>query len=180
MLVWDYLVNEWSEWTQASGRDLATWRGSAMLLDSAPKKEQSTFSTVDYPMVVVTGWLKPAQLQGMARLRRMMVLGEYKADHAQALEVGFDYATTYTDAVSMGFQSLTVGNPTQFRHGPSQQRIEAVRAKITIITAGRSGGGEIPASPTYPAADAVTLTGLAFEVGLRRGLYQRLPAAQKR
>ena len=65
------------------------------------------------------------------------------------------------------------------RHGPSRQRIEAVRAKITIITAGRSGGGEIPASPTYPAADAVALTGLAFEVGLRRGLYARIPAAQK-
>jgi len=169
MIVWDYLVNEWSEWTQASGRDLATWRGSAMLLDSAVKKEQSTFSTVDYDFDVASGWFKPSQLQGMARVRRVAVLGEYKAAHKQRIRIGFDYAGTYTDDAKMTFTGLTAGNPTQLRQGPSRQRCEAIRVRVTITST----------TDTTPAYDAVTLTGLAFEVGVRRGLYARLPAAQK-
>jgi hypothetical protein len=149
------------------------WRGSPMLLDTLPKKQQSTFTAVDYYMEIVTGWIKPAGLQGFVRVRRVMALGEYKADHALDVYIGYDYASTYTDNAVMGFTSLTVGNPTQFRQGPSRQRIQAIRLRIVVL-GGVGGGYTLP-----PAADCTTLVGLALEVGMRRGLYPRLAAARK-
>lgn len=177
MLMFDYNVGEWSEWDQASGKDLAMWRASPMLLDSAVKKEQSTFSAVDYYMEIVTGWIKPAGLQGFARLRRILVLGQYKADHAQSVAVGFDYAPSYTDSNATEFfvaanAALVSGAPTQLRHGPSRQRIESFRVRITIVPA--ASGSIIPL--TY---DAVTLVGLALEVGIRKGPYPRIAAIYK-
>ncbi len=169
MLVLDYLVDQWSEWSQASGKDLAVWRTSPMLLDTAVKKEQSTYTAVDYSMDIETGWIKLAGLQGMVRVRRVGVLGKYKAAHKQRIRLSFDYATTATDDASMTFTGLTVGGPTQLRQGPSRQRVEAIKVRITITAT----------DGTVPAFDAVTLTGLALEYAVKRGLYQRLPAAQK-
>lgn len=170
MLVFDYLAGAWAEWSQSGGRDLEIWRGTPMLLDTAVKSEQSTFAAVDYDMDVETGWIKPAQMQGLARVRRIAVLGEYKAAHRQRIRLGYDYQTSaYTDDASMTFSGLTAGNPTQLRQGPSRQRVESIRIRITVLNT----------SGTTATYDAVTLTGLALEVGLRRGLYPRLPAAQK-
>ncbi|MFK5165258.1 hypothetical protein, partial [Propionibacterium freudenreichii] len=81
-------------------------------------------------------WFKPAQMQGMARVRRAGVLGEFKAAHVQTISVGFDYLTTYTDTASHLFTGLTVGNPTQLRIGPSRQRVEAIRIKVSVTVSG--------------------------------------------
>lgn len=177
MLMFDYLAGQWSEWDQASGKDLAIWRTTPMLLDTAVKKEQTTFTAVDYYMEIVTGWIKPAGLQGFARLRRILVLGQYKADHAQQVKIGFDYAPTYTDDRTKEFfvaadAALVAGAPTQLRQGPSRQRLESFRVFIKVVPA--ASGVVIPL--TY---DAVTLVGLALEVGIRRNAYPRISATYK-
>lgn len=172
MLVFDYLINEWSEWEQASGRDLALWRGTPMLLDSAVKEQLTTHTGAAYGIDLVTGWIKLAGLQGLARLRRLMVLGEFKNDHAQSVSLGFDYSPTYTDTHAVDFAGLTANGPTQLRVGPSRQRVQAVRLRLQVVAAADD-------LLSFPDDDPVTLTGLSLEVGMRRGLYPRLPAAQK-
>lgn len=165
MLVWDHLVNQWSEWDQANGRDLLVLDGIAMLLDTAPKQQTSDFTLVTYSMDIETSWIKLNGLQGFGKLRWFEVLGEWKADHQQRIRVARDYQSAYFDDKTI---SVTT-NPTQVRHGPSQKRVEAVKVRITILN---TLGGT-------PAYDAVTLTGLSLEVGIKRGLYRRLPASQK-
>lgn len=165
MLAWDYLVGQWSEWTETGGRDLATWRGSAMLLDSAPKKQATTFAAATYDLDVETAWIKVGGPQGFARIRRMMVLGEYDPTDLVRLRVGFDYADAYTDDKTFALTDLAAGGPAQFRHGPSRQRVESMRVRVTL-------------TPT--ALTAMTLVGLALDAAPRRGLHARLPAAQKK
>jgi len=164
MLVWDYLVGQWAEWTETGGRDLATWRGAAMLLDAAPKQQAASYATVSYDLDAESAWIKVGGPQGFARVRRIMVLGEYKSASAVRLRVGFDYASTYTDDKTMAFSGLTATDPAQFRHGPSRQRVESVRVRVTV---------------TPSAADAITLVGLGLSAAQRPGLYPRLAATRK-
>jgi hypothetical protein len=178
MLMWDYLVGQWAVWTQTNGRDLTMWRATPVLLDTAVKTEQSTFTAVDYTMKVRTGWIKPAGLQGYARVKRFAVLGEYKEAHRQGVSVYYDYEGSRTDQRNMTY---TAGPTTQLRQGPSRPRCEAMSIEVAIQAAATSGGtvpngGIVGGVPAY---DAVTLTGISLEVAVRPGLHRRLPATQK-
>jgi hypothetical protein len=168
MLVWDYLVNEWSEWTE-SGRGLVMWGGTSILVETANvKAQQPTFSSAAYKMEIETGWIKLNGLQGFGRVRWLEVLGEYKDDHELRIVLFRDYRSTSFDDKII---EITTGStlPVQVRHRPTQQRVESLKVAITVQ--------QLDASAL--SYDAVTLTGLSLEVGLRRGLYRRLPAAQK-
>lgn len=175
MLMWDYAapspdgLGRWAEWTQASGRGLAMWRGLAMLVDTAVRKESTSFSAVDYDFDVelLVRW---DGLLGFACCKRFQVLGQFKADHAQRVRVAFDHQASYVDERSIILTGLTVGDPTRLQHGPSRKRSMAMRVRVTVTA---SNG-------TTPAFDAVTLTGIAFEIGFEQaGLYPRLAAAYK-
>ncbi len=170
MLVWDYLVNEWSEWVEGGGRDLAIWSTSPMLLDTdGVKKQQTTFTAATYAITIETGWIKLAGMQGFGRVRSVELLGEFKADHRQNVQMARDYKTSFFFSKNLSVDLTTVGDPIQTKHGVTQQRLEALKVRITIAdTLGN-----------VPNYDAITLTGLALEVGLYRGLYRRLPVAQK-
>jgi hypothetical protein len=76
MLMWDYLLNKWAEWSQTGGRDLAIWRGTPMLADTLVKKEQASYGLVDYD-VDVELQVKFDGLQGFACCRGVLVLGEF-------------------------------------------------------------------------------------------------------
>lgn len=167
MLVWDYSMGQagqWSEWTQGGGRGLTMWRSTPVLVDgSTVRKQVASFATADYDLDVEM-LIRLAGPQGMARVRWIMVLAEYKAQHTQRVRVAFNYATTYADDRSKFFTGFTAGAPIQLRHGPSQQRVEALKVRITVSAQG--------------GVDLVTLTSIALEVGLKRGLFRRVPASQ--
>jgi hypothetical protein len=175
MLVWDYLapspdgLGAWAEWTQASGRGLAMWSGTPVIVDTAVRKETpASFAAVDYDFEVELR-ISFAGLLGFSLLKRFTVMGEYKAAHAQRIRVAFDQQAAFTDDVSTILTGLTVGNATRVQRGPSQKRVGAVRVRVTV----RATNG------TTPAYDAVTLTGIAFELGFQRGLYPRIAATHK-
>ena len=139
-----------------------------MPLSSAFRRRFSlaaTFAAATYGLDVETAWIKVGGPQGFARIRKLMLLGEYKAAHTVRVRVGFDYAATYTDDKSRSFTGLTAGDPAQFKHGPSRQRVESMRVRVTV-------------TPTVED-DALTLTGLALDAAPRRGLYPRLAATRK-
>jgi hypothetical protein len=167
MLVWDYSVGEageWFEWSQTGGRGLAMWRGTPVLVDSAVKTQQSAFTSAIYKIDVEMQFHFSGP-QGFARVKRILALGEYKAQHELRIRVGRDYQGSYDDDRQKLFAGLTVGNPVQLEHRPSQPRASSFRVRVTVENA--------------PGVDAITLTSLALEVGLKPGLSKRLPATQK-
>lgn len=178
MLVWDYLVNEWAEWTIADGLGACIWNGTHVYATSTgAKSEQSTYSSLTYGIDVETAWIKLSDLQGFGAWRWLMLLGEVRSTSAARIRIAYNYVEsdasgpTWVDDKSFTLTPLVVGGPLQFRHGPKRHRVEAVKIRITAHVPGDTA--------TAPTGEAFKLTGLALEVGFEPGLYKRLPAAQK-
>lgn len=108
MLVWDYLVNQWCEWTFAGGVSACMWRGryvtaryNAATLNYEVVTEADDFSgsNVTYGIDVETPWIKPQDLQGRARVRFMKMLGEFRSACSIRVRVARDYKVRATAAV---------------------------------------------------------------------------------
>ena len=168
MLVWDYLVNEWSEWTETGGRALAMWRTYPMLLDSLVKK-QAVYNADQGWSFDVLMRIRLAGISGLARVRRVHLLTRWHDDHKLRVRLYFNDAQVATDDKTMTVENLSGGDPFELRMGPSQQRLKEIGVRVTALTV-----------TDEPLTEAFTeFVGIALEVGLRRGLYPRLPATQQ-
>jgi hypothetical protein len=180
LLVWDTVANQWGEWTIDDGIDAAIWQGVYhYLTTTGPSAEQDSYSSgVDYGMDIETAWIKLTEhLQGIGRVRRVLLLGEYRSPHAVRVRVARDYKATasevwdYYDDQYWPATPTVIGEPEQLRIGPSQQQCQAIKIRFTI----RADALDNP-----PTGESVRLSGLSLEVGQKRGPYPMLPSTQKR
>jgi hypothetical protein len=173
MLVLDTVANQWAEWSIADGVHSCVWRDVQVYLSSASglKEQRTDFTGVDYGMDVETAWIKVNDLQGVGRIRKLLALGEYRSTFKLRLRLARDYATTYFQDKTWTPSPATVGGPLQVKHGPSVQRMQAIKVRFTAV-ANADGTG-------VPSGEALKLTGLALELGFKRGLRPNLPAAQR-
>jgi hypothetical protein len=78
-----------------------------------------------------------------------------------------------------------VNQPLQLKIGPRRQQVQAIKIRITAIRRYEEeqlDEFEQPIMVTVngtPTGEAIKLTGLALEVGVKRNPYSRLPAAQR-
>lgn len=112
-LVFDYLVNQWSVFTNHAGVDSVVWRdsfcwarstGEVMVEDPTRFDDAGSF----VGLKIKTGWLtfsadeggtysvasgqrRLSAMQVFQRVRRMLVLGEYNSAHRLRVQVGFDF-----------------------------------------------------------------------------------------
>lgn len=144
MLVFDYLVGEWSEWTVSDGVHATMWNGSHVYLTSTgPRIQNATYSGVDYGIDIETQWFKPADQQGRVNVRWFSFLGENRSDGnvMARIRVARDYKTNasgvtwFDDRVWTGLQDLENQSPLQVRHSPSQHECEAMKVRLTVIGA---------------------------------------------
>lgn len=177
-LVWDYLVGQWSEWTVADAVSAAMFGGTYHYATSTQvRAEQASYSAADYSLDVETAWIKLADLQGFGRVRKILPLGEFRSAHDLRIRVARNYvgdgagSWTWFDSKFWPATPAVVGSALQVKHGPSEQVVEAIKVRLTDYATG--------SQVNAPAGEALRLTGLGLEVGLRRGLYRRLPVAQK-
>src|SRR5262249_55537937 len=93
VMIWDYLVDQWAEWTIAGGLDACLWQGTHVYLTSTgPKQQQSNYASgVSYGMDVETAWIKLSDLQGFGRVRWFELLAEYRDVHLVRLRTAYDY-----------------------------------------------------------------------------------------
>jgi hypothetical protein len=97
-LVWDYLFNEWSVFTNHGGVDSAIWlstngyvylRSDGKVMTEAPGVY--TDDGTDIHMRMKTAWIKLAGLQGFQRVRRVSFLGDFYSDHQMRVRIAYDY-----------------------------------------------------------------------------------------
>jgi hypothetical protein len=170
MLVLDYLVNQWAEWTVADAVHSCLWSGVHYVAeDAAVKKQQSTYTGVDYGIDIETAWIPLGQIQGFGRVWQILVLGEYRSAHEVCVRLARNYSDTYFQTKYWTVSPTTVGGPLQVKHGPSIQELQAIKIRLTATSTGVEGDP--------PDGEALKLTALALELGVERGL-NRLPAAQ--
>jgi hypothetical protein len=178
MLVWDYLINQWAEWTISSAVSAEMWSGSHLYATSTQTYKQGTaYSGMTYGIDVETPWIKLNQLQGYGKLRWIQILGEYRSAHDLRIRIGYNYdesdasGVTWTDSDYWSPNATTVGGPLQVRVGPSLGRCSSFKVRITSYADG--------STTNPPAGEALKLTGLSIEYGVERGLSRRLASTQK-
>lgn len=181
MLVFDYLVGQWAEWTVSGAAGACIWRGAYGYLFSEGDgyfEEQSTYAAVNYGYDVETTWIKPGGMQGDVRVRWFHLLGEYLSTHHVRIRVARDYEQdgsgnpSYFDDAYWTPTPTTVGGGLQVRHAPSRQNLTAIKVRLTAVSASNHAnppsGGQL-----------AKLAGLSVEFGLKRPLNRRLPSAQR-
>jgi hypothetical protein len=178
MLVWDYLANQWSEWTISNGTSATVWNSTYTYgTSTGALVEQSTYTNLTYGLDIETPWIKIADLQGSSAVRWVMLIGEYRSAHDLRVQIAYNYSEsdasgpTWLDDKFWTVSPTTVGGALQLRFGPKIHKVESIKLRITPYAVGSTS--------SKPTGEALRLTGLGLEVGAKRGLFRRLPAAQK-
>lgn len=122
-----------------------------------------------------TGWIKFAGLQGYKMVQRILVLGEYLGAHDLRIRVAYNYAETaagptWVDDKTITVSPTVINGPLQIEYGPQRGKCQSIKIRITAQTIGTT---------LSPLTEALKLTALSLRVGLRKGQYQGLPAAQR-
>lgn len=147
-------------------------------------RDVSTVSGTDgYTQRIITGWLPLNELTGYAALRRLDVIGNYFSEHIDGdtpipnpsglvVELAYNYDTSVIDTFSWTgaeLQDLAANNKLRLRIRPSKRKCEAVQ-----ITLRETLGAPSDGPPGF------SITGLAFEVGLKYGSNKQIPLEGKR
>lgn len=172
VLMFDYLVGQWSEW-EIVGLSATIHLGVYQYLGSNATTvygENATWTgPAAYSLQVATPWIKLEGFQGFGRLYKAMLLGEYRASHRTRVQVAYNYLDTYVDDKKWTVSPTTVGGPLQVRHAPSRQRCEAIKIRISDLLTG---------ADTPSTSESLKLTALSFLFGVKRG-KMKLPSAQR-
>lgn len=187
-LVYDYLIEQWSVFTNHAGQDLALFNNKTVRINSSRNVVIETsgvtfvdYNNTEYTLKMRTSWLSFAELQGFMRVYRLLLYGKFKSHHILQVKVAYDYNPKVIDTYSFNTngagKSLSVipdgaiygdtvfsGNDIyQMRAHLSRQKCEAIQ--LTIEDTSLSGTKE-----------SYSLTNLAFEVGVKAPVFKK-PAA---
>lgn len=186
MLVWDYLVNQWCVWDESNLVSACTWQGRHVIWKNSSGGFGALYieQTLPYDFATAgtnaleaeTPWIKINDLAGRGRVRWIVLTGEFRAANRMRVRVAMDYAhdadgdPVWFDDVLLTPTTSLPGDLEQFRHGPSRQRCQAIKVRISAWSDSANHAA---------TSEAFKLTGLALEVGGYRGLVRSLAAAQK-
>jgi hypothetical protein len=172
LLVYDYYLNQWAEWT-VSGMVAGALLGGVHHVATATdvKAQRSDYTGINYGLEAKLAPVKLNDLQGAGSVRWIEILGEYRGGHRLEVMLYRDYATTPYQTTIWTPSPTTVGEPLQVSVGPSIPKCMAIGVHIKALPA------VVALEDVW--SEALKLTGLALDVGRDRGLNRRLPAAQK-
>lgn len=167
-LLFDYVMNQWSTFTNHAGLSADIWDGSYVYVraDGNIYIENETSyldDTTAYQVVAKTGWLQLNGVQGFQRVRRSAFLGDYSnglsALHKIQASFAYDYGTTFTTPVPYAFGAALGSDAFQYRERLPQQKCGTVQLLIEEVTTGASG-------------EYVNINSMGFEAGVKQGLQK--------
>lgn len=177
-LVFDYEAKQWSVFTPVRAVDAAVWLGSFCYLrdDGTVLREEAGRFDDDgshIRMRLKTAWMQFAQMQGFQRIYKMLVLGTFESAHRLRVRLAYDFNPTPEQVIDVEpANTSTYGTGVygtgvyggefplyQWRVNPSRQKCQAMQVTLEDLLDRDEGPGE-----------SMTLTGITFELGLKRGL----------
>lgn len=186
-LVYDYFNKQWSTFT-IQGRDAVIWEDDYVYLDEVdgqPRREDSSFRTggAAYSLKLRTNWLSFTQIQALQRVRRLFILGRFKAHHILTVQFAFDFNPKIIHTITLDTQgagrALTVipeaaiyANTAFTGDDIYQFDIHMPRQKFQSVQITISDGTQV--SPY----ESFSITALSFEAGMKKG-FGKLKAAFK-
>lgn len=197
-LVWDYFYNQWGTFTNINAVSACNDEGTTYTYLQPGGKvmyETPNVYTDDGAFIklrVATSWLSLAGLQGFQRIYKMLILGQYIGPHQLLAKVAYDFnpifsqqdyinATTllqnnlYGDDALYGDSSPYGGNAElyQFRLFFERQKCQSILISledVQTITAEENAQGN---TITTTINEGLSLSAIALEVGVKKGLYKK-------
>jgi len=108
-ICYDYYYNKYSIFTSHQGNGATVWQKTGnyvYLRTDGSVWEQSSAYTDDgafYPLKLTTSWLKTDAVQGLQRVRKAFVLGEYQSDHILKVQVGYDFEPFFRETHTFNY-----------------------------------------------------------------------------
>lgn len=159
MIVWDYLVNQWGEWTVNDGIHACVYNGAHVYLAATGTRTQlATYTGLTYGWDIETADIKLAEMQGATSCRRLQPFGEYRSSCLLRMRVAYNYSATYIDDKAWSPSPTVVGGPLQVAHGPKRPKCAAIRLRLTAVAPGAAAA----LSTLFGLAPVVTTNGTAW------------------
>jgi hypothetical protein len=179
-LVYDYYVDQWGTRTHCNAIDSVIWQNLFTFVQADGKVMQETENAFTddgafSPMKLKTSWLSMAGLQGFERVRRLLILGEYRGPHKLTVEIAYDFNPEPTQSLTIDagtlLDTLIYGDPDpygtvspyggdyplyQWRIHLERQKCEALQVTIT--------DSQVP-----PYSEGMSLSAITLEVALKKG-----------
>lgn len=196
-LVYDYIISQWSTWTNHNAIDAITFQNKFTFVKSNGQvfqQDLSIFSDgysssdgyqgIPINMEIITPWLSFGGLQGYQRVFRGFLLGQFRGQHQLKVSVGYDFNPAFTQSCIFNSSKIAGSNvwgadgtwgsstPWGGTWQPYELQINFATQKCSSI---RLKITEIQSSPYN---EGLTLNHLNFEVGVL-GDGVRLPLSNK-
>lgn len=185
VLVWDYLVGQWSVFTGLDAADAVVLAGEHVVARTSGQvwretASQHTDNGAPIRMRIATSWLQFGDMGGFQRIRRAMLVGEFASPHQLRLSVGYNFEPnpsehqTLTPVPSPGYGEVYAfdeGQPYGGRYPLYAWRAHLKRQKCTAVQF------IIEDLPTADFGEGLHLSAIALEVGLKRGSHRRRASA---
>lgn len=187
-IVYDYYFKQWSVFTNHNAVGACIFEDAFCYVNPTGKVFQETAGlfTDDGEFIklkISTSWLSLAGLQGFQRIYKFLILGDYKSTHQLRVLMAYDFNYSnlqedYIDAGTLLSSPVYGADPTygsgtpyggvsqvyQWRVFTAKQACQTIQ--VTMEDVQNSDFGE-----------GYSITALAFEVGVKKGL-NKLPATQ--
>jgi hypothetical protein len=191
-LVYDIFYNKWSTFTNHSAKGAVIWGATdkyTYLRTSGGlvyQESDTLYQDVDMAVVLklTTAWIKTQQIQGLQRVRRALVLGDYKSNHILETRIAYNFEQFFNELHTFNFRTATGQNEYgdespygseyygagtnrvadgvyQFNINLARQKCDSVRFRFQDT---------VSSDPSQ----AYSITNLMLEVGLRN-TYVKLP-----
>jgi hypothetical protein len=165
-LVYDYYVNQWSEFLNINAVDTCIYNNNYCTLSVAglPQEETAgvfTDNGTAIPMLMNLGRIQVGQVQGFERVKQLLILGEAISPTNLTVQFTYDFSPVVNQTTTIPI--IAASSPMQYRVFLNRQKCESVR--ITISDA-----------PQSPYGAGINLSNLALEVGVKKG-PNKMPAS---
>lgn len=183
-LVYDFYYGKWSTFTNHSGQGAVIWKATDnyMYLRTSGgfvyEEDSSKYTDVDAQvnLKLTTAWIKPSSVQGLQRVRRALVLGDYKSNHVLQARVAYNFEQFYNEKHTFDFRTATGqneygdGNPygseyygsgtNRLGSGVYQFSMHLARQKVNSVRF------ELSDTVSSDPGEAYSIANLMLEVGL--------------
>lgn len=185
-LVYDYFQKQWMTFSNHSASDAVIYKSayvfakanSTSLFEETPGFYKD--GNLNVKLKIETGWIKLNSLQGFQRVRRGIVVGNFRSEHKLKISIAYDYQDYYTDEIIWSADDLydvtlygsealfgqdefygTNDDETtyQVRFHMPRQKCESVKFKFEDVVIGDSG-------------PSMEINHLMLEVAIKDGVYR--------
>jgi len=175
-LVYNYASDSWTTWTLVDGVEAISsivagsrwyWardNGQVYVEDEIGFTD-FTDASVFVPMTLETAWIQPSGEQGLARVNRVMMLGQSRSDHGLELQVAVNYEDVFSMDATWDAATLAALGLEQVAFHLPIQKGEAYRVRVNDYADGASPG------------EGFWTTGINLKAKPIRGAFDKLLAA---